>query len=145
MNTKKRNARDFMKKYVYLLLLVGILSLTTIGCTRSRLTEISYNDYKKLLEDKETFVLEVMKNDCTACKGIKPKLKKISDHYNIEIRYIDLSKLTDEQIDSLGVAATPTIIFYTKGEEETTTARVEGNVSEKKIIEKFKASNFIND
>ena len=84
-----------------------------------------------------------MKNDCSACQGIRPKLKKITKKYKVEIKYIDLKKLSQEENDSLGVSATPTIIFYTNGEEETTTARIEGNISEKRIIEKFKASNFI--
>ncbi|MDE5587135.1 MAG: thioredoxin family protein, partial [Bacilli bacterium] len=78
-----------------------------------------------------------------ACKGIRPKLKKISEKYKVEIKYVDIRKLKEEQIDTLGISATPTIIFYTDGEEETTSARIEGNLSEKKIIEKFQASNFI--
>lgn len=131
-----------MKKYgVCLILLIACCLMS--GCTKNYLIEISYEEYEQLLENKETFVLEVMKNDCSSCKGIRPKLKKIAEKYKVEIKYIDLEKLKKEQIDTFGVSATPTIIFYTEGEEETTSARIEGNVSEKKIIEKFKASSFI--
>ena len=84
-----------------------------------------------------------MKNDCVACKGIRPKLQKITKKYKVEVKLIDIKKLSQEENDSLAVGATPTIIFYTNGEEETATARIEGNVSEKRIIEKFRASNFI--
>ncbi|MCI8588641.1 MAG: thioredoxin family protein [Bacilli bacterium] len=131
-----------MKKYGILLILF-ISCCMMSGCTKNYLVEISYDEYKQLLENKETFVLEVMKNDCISCKGIRPKLKKIAEKHKIEIKYIDLGKLKEEQIDTFGVSATPTIIFYTEGEEETTSARIEGNISEKKIIEKFKASSFI--
>ncbi len=130
-----------MKKYGFLILIL-IIGLTT-GCTKNYLVEISYKEYKQLLENKESFVLEVMKNDCSSCKGIRPKLKKIAEKYKIEIKYIDIKNLKEEELDTLGISATPTIIFYTNGEEETTSARIEGNVSEEKIIAKFKASNFI--
>lgn len=132
-----------MKKLGWMVLILGVLVCITTGCTKNYIVEISYDEYQKLLENKETFVLEVMKNDCTACKGIRPKLKKISEKYKVEIKYIDISKLKEEQVDSLGISATPTIIFYTDGEEETTSARLEGNLSEKKIIEKFQSSSFI--
>ncbi len=132
-----------MKKLGWMILVLGLIGCITTGCTKSYMVEISYEEYQKLLENKETFVLEVMKNDCSACKGIRPKLKKISGEYKVEIKYIDISKLKEEQIDTLEVSATPTIIFYTNGEEETTSARIEGNLSEKKIIEKFQASGFI--
>jgi len=130
-----------MKKYGFLILIL-IIGLTT-GCTKNYLVEISYKEYKQLLENKESFVLEVMKNDCSSCKGIRPKLKKIAEKYKIEIKYIDIKNLKEEEVDTLGISATPTIIFYTNGKEETTSARIEGNVSEEKIIAKFKASNFI--
>jgi len=131
-----------MKKGMLLFLLAFVVLLNT-GCDKNYIHEISYKEYQKLIENKETFVLEVMKNDCSACRGIRPKLQKITKKYKVEVKFIDLNKLSQEENDSFGVSATPTIIFYTNGEEETTTARIEGNISEKRIIEKFKASNFI--
>ena len=132
-----------MKKYGIMLfvLILGIIAST--GCGKNYIHEISYKEYQELIRNKETFVLEVMKNDCVACRGIRPKLQKITKKYKVEVKFIDLKKLSQEENDSLAVSATPTIIFYTNGEEETTTARIEGNVSEKRIIEKFKASSFI--
>lgn len=132
-----------MKKYGIMLFLLVFGIILSTGCDKNYIHEISYKEYQKLIDNKETFVLEVMKNDCSACQGIRPKLQKITKKYKVEIKFIDLKKLSQEENDSLGVGATPTIIFYTNGEEETTTARIEGNISEKRIIEKFKASNFI--
>lgn len=132
-----------MKKYCLILMIVISLFFTT-GCnSKSYLVEITYDEYKELLENKETFVLEVMKDGCSACKGFRPKLNKVAKQYKVEIKYLNYSKLTVEQQESIEVSSTPTLIFYQEGEEETTSARLVGNQAEKRIIEKLKASSFI--
>ena len=86
-----------------------------------------------------------MSNDCTACKDFRPKLEDVASSYKIEVKYINIDKLTADQYDELAVSATPTVIFYIDGEEETTAARIVGSVKREKIISKFKASGFIED
>lgn len=132
-----------MKKFSFIIILVALLLVS--GCSKSYLKEISYDEYKKLLEDEETFILEVMSDDCTACKDFRPKLKDVASSYKIEVKYINIDKLTADQYDELAVSATPTVIFYIDGEEETTAARIVGSVKREKIISKFKASGFIED
>ena len=132
-----------MKKLSFLVILVALFLVS--GCSKSYLKEISYDEYKKLLEDDETFILEVMSNDCTACKDFRPKLEDVASSYKIEVKYINIDKLTADQYDELAVSATPTVIFYIDGEEETTAARIVGSVKREKIISKFKASGFIED
>ena len=132
-----------MKKFSFIIILVALLLVS--GCSKSYLKEISYDEYKKLLEDEETFILEVMSDDCTACKDFRPKLKDVASSYKIEVKYINIDKLTADQYDELAVSATPTVIFYIDGEEETTAARIVGSVKREKIISKFKASGSIED
>ena len=132
-----------MKKFSFIIILVALLLVS--GCSKSYLKEISYDEYKKLLEDEETFILEVMSDACTACKDFRPKLKDVASSYKIEVKYINIDKLTADQYDELAVSATPTVIFYIDGEEETTAARIVGSVKREKIISKFKASGFIED
>ena len=121
-----------MKKFSFIIILVALLLVS--GCSKSYLKEISYDEYKKLLEDEETFILEVMSDDCTACKDFRPKLKDVASSYKIEVKYINIDKLTADQYDELAVSATPTVIFYIDGEEETTAARIVGSVKREKII-----------
>lgn len=66
-----------MKKYGVMLFLLVFGIILSTGCDKNYIHEISYKEYQKLIENKETFVLEVMKNDCSACQGIRPKLKKL--------------------------------------------------------------------
>ena len=126
-------------------LLAVILVLLVSGCSKSYLHEISYDEYKKLIEDKETFILEVMSSECSACKEFRPKLEDVTSTYQVEVKYINLDKLTSDQMGELGVSSTPTVIFYIDGEEETTAARIVGSVKKDKIISKFKASGFIDE
>ncbi len=133
-----------MKKWKLLPILVGLLFLTT-GCGKNYLVEINYDEYEKLIEQKETFILEVMQQGCPSCKEFRPKLKKVAEQYGIEVKYIDISKVPEEKQKVIGASETPTLIFYIEGEEETTSARLVGNTSEKKIISKFKASGFIKE
>ena len=81
--------------------------------------------------------------------GIVKNMEKINAVFitlspcKIEVKYINIDKLTADQYDELAVSATPTVIFYIDGEEETTAARIVGSVKKEKIISKFKASGFI--
>lgn len=133
-----------MKKFKFILMIVGVLILVT-GCSKSYIHNITYKEYQELIENKETFILEVMRNDCSACKSFKPNLEKVAKEYKIEIKTINTSKLTDKQLDEFGISGTPTVIFYIDGKEETTASRIVGSVSQDKIISKFKASGFIEE
>lgn len=131
-----------MKK-IKLLLCIFVLVVLTTGCNNKYLKEIKYKDYEKLIEDKETFALEVMRNGCSACESFEPTLKEFVKEYKIEVKYINTDNLTDEQIDKFGITGTPTIIFYENGEEKTISSRLIGAVSKDKIITKFKTNGFI--
>lgn len=130
-----------MKKIKLVLLVIGVILLT--GCSKSNLKEISYKEYKNLIDSKESFILEVMREECTACKSFKPNLEAVIDKYNIEVKYINTDKLSDDELDEFGISGTPTLIFYNDGVEETTASRLVGSVSQDKIIAKFKANGFI--
>lgn len=132
-----------MKKLKIGLLLVSIFLLT--GCSKSFIKEISYDEYKDLIDSKETFILEVMREDCSACVSFKPKLESVANKYEIEVKVLNTDNLSDEELDSFGISGTPTVIFYIDGEEVTTASRINGSVSTDKIISKFKASGFIKE
>lgn len=135
-----------MKKIVKLTVLVVVFLLTT-GCGKSYMKEISYDEYKELIQNKETFILEIMRTDCSACISFKPKITDVANDYKIEVKYINTDHLTDEENNKLaqetGVTGTPTVIFYHEGLEETVATRINGSVSKDKIISKFKINGFI--
>ena len=111
--------------------------------------EINYKEYKNLIDNKETFILEIMKTNCSACENFKPKITQVAEDYKIEVKYINTDHLSEEEVDKLyevtGINGTPTVIFYHEGKEKTVASRINGSVTVDKIISKFKASGFIKD
>lgn len=137
-----------MKKLAKLSILLFALLLIT-GCDKSYMKEISYKEYKNLLENKETFILEIMRTECSACINFKPKITDVANSYKVEVKYINTDHITDEETNSLfsetGITGTPTVIFYKNGVEETVSSRINGSVSKDKIISKFKTNGFIKE
>lgn len=136
-------------KRISKLFLVIALALITTGCGNKYLKEINYKEYHKLLDNKESFILEIMKTDCPYCEKLEPKLKEVANKYEIEIKVINTAHLSKEEVekiyDETGISGTPTIIFYKDGVEETTASRINGNVSEEKLISKFKDNGIIEE
>ena len=120
------------------------------GCSDNKyLNEISYKKYHELLDNKESFVLEIMRTDCQACIDYKPTLKKFVNDYKVEVKYINTDHLSKENLEKLfdetEIDGTPTLIFYKNGEEETVASRIIGNISYEKTVNKFKANGIINE
>lgn len=109
------------------------------------LLELNLNKLKEKIENKETFVLCISKTTCSHCNDFKPKLKSIASEYNIDIYYIDVDKYDEEEFSNLISfdGSTPTTIFIKNGDEETTSNRINGDVSKRKIIDKLKSNDFI--
>lgn len=122
-----------------------ILLLLFVNNGKGNLIELSYNDIKEKIENKENFVLCVSRTTCSHCADYKPKLKEVAKENNINIYYIDVDKYDEEEFSNLISfdGSTPTTIFIKNGEEETTSNRINGDVSKSKIIEKLKSNGFI--
>ena len=136
-----------MKKILKLFSIVIVLLLIT-GCSKS-ITEISYKDLEKSLENKESFILEIVQDGCSNCEEFTPKFEKVLSKYNIKVKQINLTKLTEEDNTKLtnlyNASGTPTVIFITEGKEESISRRIVGNVNEDKIISKLKTAGYIKE
>ncbi len=128
--------------------MIGIFLIT--GCSSEsggRFDSISYQDYRKMIENKESFVLEVMSSDCTHCKNLKPKLQKVIKDYGVVVKVMNLEALSSEDYKAftkeIGTQSTPTIIFYQEGYETSVATRILGDVSSEKIIQKFQDNGII--
>ena len=91
------------------------------------------------------FVLS--KTECPYCQMYIPKIKKISEEYKINTYYVETDTFTAEESSAfsnlINYNATPTTVFIKNGEELSKATRINGNVSEQKIINKFKSNDFI--
>ena len=143
----KRKNVIFIGISVLLILIIAFLVINKIY-NKGKLTELNVNDVEEKINNKETFILCISKTTCTHCINYKPKLKKISKSYNLEIFYIDVDKYSTSDLNKFRQYisfdnSTPVTVFIKDGEEKTTSNRIFGDLSTNKIIEKFKSNGFI--
>lgn len=129
-------------------MVAGLIIYCFIHSYDSNLIEINYNELKEKIDNKENFVLCVSRTTCSHCQDYKPKLKKVGYKYKIDIYYIDVDLLNDDELKMFKNTvsfdgSTPITIFFKNGEEKTTATRIEGDVSEEKLINKLKTNGFI--
>lgn len=115
--------------------------------SKSYLAEIKYDEVMEKIDNDEDFILLVSQTTCTHCMDYKPKLEKVANKYKINVYYIETDLLSDEEEAELkkhfSFRGTPQTIFVVDGKEETAATRIDGDVSEEKIISKFKSNGYI--
>ncbi len=138
-----------MKKLIKSFVIIFVITLILTGCAgkKNNMVEISLNDFKEKMANKETFALYVGNKDCIHCEAYRPILESVIDEYNITIYHLDNSKLSDDEYNEfksyISITGTPTIAFITDGQEETTLNRIVGETSKEQTIERFKTNGYI--
>lgn len=114
---------------------------------KNNIIDINYKQLQEKLEKKESFILAIEQDGCSACKSFHPKLKKVANEKDVKVYKLNLAKLTEKQQDELDehftISGTPTVVFVTNGGEESTMNRIVGDKDETYIISKFKANGYI--
>ena len=143
MNIKKKVI--ILVSICLVLLIGGLIADRILG--KSYLKEIEYNEVIKKIEKKESFVLLVSQTTCTHCISYKPKLEKVANNHKLNIYYIDVDLLSDEENEKfesyINFSSTPITVFIKDGEETTAANRINGNASIEKIEKKLKSNGFI--
>ena len=134
-----------MKRILKLFSLLVVILLFS-GCS-SNIKEITYSELEAKLENKESFILEIVQNGCSNCTNFSPKFNEILGEYEIEAFSINLSNITQEENKKLNnlynVSGTPAVIFIEKGKEPSISRRIVGDVSKDKIKSKLKIAGYI--
>lgn len=138
--------------YISLIILLGALLLIfkdTIFQNKNFI-KLDYAEVLEKINNKDTFILCVSRTKCSHCQNYKPKLSKVAKDYNIIVYYTEIDKYTDIEYEEFKEkisfdGGTPATIFFKNGEEKTTAARIEGDVSLEKIINKIKQNGFITE
>jgi len=144
MNKSKKRA--LILGGICLVILVGAIIADSL-LSKSYLKEIEYEQLIQKIEGKESFVVLFSQTTCAHCMDFKPKLQSVANKYKVYIYYLETDLLNDEEREKLktyfNFSGTPTTIFVTEGEEKTAATRINGDVSEEKIISKLKSNGYI--
>ena len=68
---------------------------------RSSLSEITVNDYLGLYESNEYSLVLLSRDTCGYCKIAIPILENIKYEYKVDIKYIDVGKMSDDDLYNL--------------------------------------------
>lgn len=133
-----------MKKFM---LVIFIALFVFTGCSKKRFStydEISYTDYKELVANHGTFPLVVGSSTCSACSLFKGTMDAFISKYQVDVRFIDISKLSEDDYKSfmsdINFQSTPTTVFFVDGEQTSVYYRIVGAEdfsSVKKVYEKM--------
>ena len=137
-----------MKKFFSLIIIILFLFCLT-GCNKQSkyIKDISLNEFKEMVANKETFAGYIGNENCSHCVAYLPTLESVLKEYNITIYHIDNSKLSEKKLGEfktyVNYSGTPTVAFITNGEEETSLNRIVGESSKDDTIEMFKINGYI--
>ncbi|MEX0379816.1 PedC/BrcD family bacteriocin maturation disulfide isomerase [Leuconostoc sp. MS02] len=151
--------------------ILGILSVFFIfGITKVDASEaiaekgdqISFSDYNQnisqtesinpaqlvsMVESNKTFVLFVGYENCPYCRGFSPTLKQFMESSNIRIKYLDISKITSDQINNdfidvysktLGITVAPTILLIKHAKVIHSYVGSDTNLNQLNTLKKYK-------
>ena len=134
------------KGIIFLTIFIGILFLTGCSNNLNTVKEIDFTTLKSKIDNKETFILEVIQTGCSHCEEFSPRFRNLLGEYNLTGYSINLSNLTEEEKDKLyeitEISGTPTVCFFKKGNEEIMN-KIVGAVSNKEVIAKLKDAKYI--
>lgn len=111
--------------------------------------EISISELRTKIDNKDTFILVITQTGCSHCAAYAPVLESVSQKYNVtfyEVNQTDLSNEDTAYLKSVAnISGTPTTIFYSAGVEKTTTNRLVGSVTEKRLISALTTQGYIHE
>ena len=79
-----------------LLVIMIVFGIYTFSGPRTYKT-LTYDELETLIEGDDAFILFIGSNNCSHCSIYKNTLEQVIQKYKIEINYIDISKLVDEE------------------------------------------------
>ena len=135
-----------MKKIMAVILIV-ISTIMLTGCSNNNtVTEINFKDLEEKINNKDSFILEVIQTGCSHCEEFSPRFRAVLKTNNLEAYSINIYNLSDEERkefnDLVTISGTPTVIFFDKGKEEN---KISGAVSNEKLEEELKESSYIKE
>lgn len=113
---------------------VNVSDDTKLPSLTDTLTNINYNDFKKLFESTKKSMVVVVKDGCSFCKAFLPTLEDALNSLEQKIYVLNTSNLSIDEKKDLGnyiyIEGTPTTYVIKNG---SVTGAIEGNKSEEII------------
>lgn len=107
-----------------LILIIFTSLLLLVGCSSgSPITFVDGANIYERFENDETFVFVLGSSTCSACVTYKPVLEELIDNYDVEINYVEIDKVDQDEVAKLNtdfldesLEWTPTTYVVVEGE-----------------------------
>lgn len=136
-----------MKKILMCLTICMILFITGCGKKLSGYTEISYQEYVSKIETGDTFPLVIGSATCSACNMFKPIMESFISKYQVEVFYIDISTLSEDDYNLLNseinFSSTPTTVFIKDGKQTSVYYRIVGSETLSGVVNAYTKMGYI--
>ena len=136
-----------MKKYLLIILTAFLILITACSNKNATYTNISYTEYLEKIERKESFPLLIGSETCSACQLFKGTMETFMNDYKVEVFYIDISKITEEEYNALqtqtSFEGTPTTVFYKDGVLTSYYNRLDGSASYSSVVDIYKENGYV--
>lgn len=137
-----------MKK-ICLVLLASFVLFCGLSCGKKlkTYTEINYVEYLEKINNNETFPLVIGSATCSACAVFKNTMDIFIKDYQVEVFFIDLSRVSEEEYNLLSSEltfdGTPTTVFIKDGKLTSYINRIDGAVRISNVKDIFRNNGYI--
>ncbi len=146
---KKKNIILGVLICILIILICTLLYIIGKKSDFKSIEDIDLTTLKAKIDNKEKFVLVITQTGCSHCMAYLPILEEIGEDYKLTFYDLNMTNLSDEEKVEFNklvrISGTPTTIFYTDGEEQSTTTRLVGEKTKDKIINRLKSEGYINE
>lgn len=146
---KKKNIILGVLVCILIILICTLLYIIGKKSDFKSIEDINLTTLKAKIDNKEKFVLVITQTGCSHCMAYLPILEEIGEDYKLTFYDLNMTNLSDEEKVEFNklvrISGTPTTIFYTDGEEQSTTTRLVGEKTKDKIINRLKSEGYINE
>lgn len=138
-----------MKKITMLVMSTCILFLFTTGCNNklNGYTKITYMEFNQKKENGDSFPLVIGSSTCSACATYEVVMNGFIDDNQVEVFYIDLDAISEDEYNSLkteiSFTGTPTTVFYQDGKLTSFYNRLDRAEDIEAVKKYFKENNYI--
>ncbi len=110
---------------------------------------LTYQTFKKMVDDKKTFILVIHQTGCSHCANYLPIVESISNEFKLDVYNINTANFNEEDRykfnGTVHYSGTPTTIFFFDGVEKTPLNRIVGEASKATTVERYKSLGFISE
>lgn len=136
-----------MKKIFILLMIPFLVWCTSCGKKITTYTEINYQQYLDKIESKDSFPLVIGSEECSACAIYKVTMEMFIEKHQVEVFFIDISKLEKEDLQKLNSQisydGTPTTVFIEEGNLTSYYNRIDGAKDLLVVEDRFRINKYI--